>query len=125
MEPKKVLRVTNSKRLTPEEAAEARKRRDLVQMDKDEILAEGRAALAEKRKREAAAKATITFGQKIRAAREGRGLSQAELAMRASVSQAHLSFLEQDQREPSLSIAALIARELEISLDELANSVAP
>ena len=31
----------------------------------------------------------------------------------------------QDQREPSLSIAARIARELEIPLDDLASSVAP
>jgi transcriptional regulator with XRE-family HTH domain len=48
----------------------------------------------------------------IRAAREARGLTQADL-----------SYLEQDQREPSLSIAARIARELEIPLDELASHV--
>jgi len=32
-------------------------------------------------------------------------------------------YLEQDQREPSLSIAARIARELEIPLDDLASAV--
>jgi transcriptional regulator with XRE-family HTH domain len=35
----------------------------------------------------------------------------------------YLSYLEQDQREPSLSIAARIARELEIPLDELASAL--
>jgi transcriptional regulator with XRE-family HTH domain len=34
-----------------------------------------------------------------------------------------LSYLEQDQREPSLSIAARLARELQIPLDELARAV--
>jgi len=64
-----------------------------------------------------------TLGQKIRAAREAHGLTQAELAARAHVAQAYLSYLEQDQREPSLSIAARIARELDIPLDELASTL--
>jgi transcriptional regulator with XRE-family HTH domain len=64
-----------------------------------------------------------TLGQKIRAAREAHGLTQAELAARANVAQAYVSCLDQDQREPSLTIAARIARELEIPLDELANTL--
>jgi DNA-binding XRE family transcriptional regulator len=120
---KKVRRVINTRRLTADEASEARRLRELVEKDKEEILAEGRRLLAEKRQRKAAAQGSATLGQKIRAARELRGLTQAELAVRASVAQAYLSYLEQDQREPSLSIAARIARELNIPLDELASAV--
>jgi DNA-binding XRE family transcriptional regulator len=90
---------------------------------KDEIIAEGRAYLAEKRRHQAAAQGGATLGQMIRAAREARGLTQADLAVRTHVAQAYLSYLEQDQREPSLSIAARIARELEIPLDDLASTV--
>jgi transcriptional regulator with XRE-family HTH domain len=79
--------------------------------------------LADKRRRQAAAQGAASLGQMNRAAREARGLTQADLAARARVAQAYLSYLEQDQREPSLSIAARIARELEIPLDELASRV--
>lgn len=101
-----------------------RRLRQLAADDKEEIVATGRRLLAEKRQREAAAAGAETLGQKIRAAREAHGLTQAELASRARVAQAYLSYLEQDQREPSLSIAARIARELEIPLEELANAAA-
>lgn len=123
MPSKKLQRVTAA-RLTKKEAAEARRLRNLAAKDKDEILATGRKLLAEKRRRQALAAGAVTLGQKIRAAREARGITQADLAARARVAQAYLSYLEQDQREPSLSIAARIARELEIPLDELASSVA-
>jgi putative transcriptional regulator len=74
---------------------------------------------------DAADRGIATLGQKIRAAREARGFTQAELAARAHVAQAYLSYLEHDQHEPSLSIAARISRELEISLEGLANTVEP
>lgn len=125
MPPKKVKRITNPRKLTVDEAAEMRRLRELVEKDKDDIIAQGRKVLAEKRQRQASAQGTITLGQKIRAAREARGLTQAELAARAQVAQGYLSYLEQDQREPSLSIAARIARELDVPLDELASAVAP
>jgi DNA-binding XRE family transcriptional regulator len=124
MPSKQIRRVTNSRSLTADEAAEARRLRELVETDKKEILAEGREFLAEKRRHEAAAHGAATLGQTIRTAREAHGLTQADLAARAHVAQAYLSYLEQDQREPSLSIAARIARELEIPLDELASTVA-
>jgi ribosome-binding protein aMBF1 (putative translation factor) len=122
---KKVRRINNPRPLTAEEAAEARRLRELVDKDKEEIRAEGRALLAKKRGQQAAAQGVSTLGQTIRAAREARGWTQAELATRALVAQAYLSYLEQDQREPSLSIAARIARELDIPLDELASAVMP
>jgi HTH-type transcriptional regulator/antitoxin HipB len=123
MPSKKVRRVVTSHQLNAEEAADARRLRELVEKDKDEIIAEGRAFLAERRQRQASAHGGATLGQTIRAAREARGLTQADLAARAHVAQAYLSYLEQDQREPSLSIAARIARELEIKLDDLAITV--
>jgi HTH-type transcriptional regulator/antitoxin HipB len=123
MAPKKIRRITNPRKLTAAEAAEARRLRELAAKDKDEILAEGRRLLAEKRRSQAAVQGVATLGQKIRAAREARGLTQADLASRARVTQAYLSYLEQDQREPSLSIAFRIARELDIPLDELASAV--
>jgi DNA-binding XRE family transcriptional regulator len=123
MTPKKLRRVTNSQKLSAAEAAKSRHLRELVETDKDEIIAEGRRLLSEKRRRAAAARGVATLGQTIRAAREAHGLTQAELAARADVAQAYLSYLEQDQREPSLSIAARIARELEIPLDDLANTL--
>jgi ribosome-binding protein aMBF1 (putative translation factor) len=123
MPSKKVHRVITPRKLTEDEAAGARRLRELVEKDKDEILAEGRRLLAEKRRHHAAAEGARTLGQMIRAAREARGLTQADLAARAHVAQAYLSYLEQDQREPSLSIAARIARELEVPLDQLASTV--
>jgi DNA-binding XRE family transcriptional regulator len=123
MPSKKIRRVVTSHELNADEVAEARRRRELVEKDKDEIIAEGRAFLAEKRRHQSSARGGATLGQTIRAARETRGLTQAELAALAQVAQAYLSYLEQDQREPSLSIAARIARELEITLDDLASTV--
>jgi ribosome-binding protein aMBF1 (putative translation factor) len=120
MEPRKIRRVVNASILTPEEVGRARRLRELVEQDKPEIIAEGRRLLAAKRHRQAADRGSITLGQQIRQARESFGLSQAQLAERARVSQAYLSYLEQDQREPTLSIAARLARELGIPLDQLA-----
>ena len=125
MAAKQVRRITNAHKLTTGEAAEARRVRELVEKDKDEIVAEGRRILAEKLRHQAAERGAATLGQTIRAAREAHGLTQADLAARARVAQAYLSYLEQDQREPSLSIAARIARELEIPLDALASTLLP
>jgi len=41
------------------------------------------------------------------------------LAAEAGISQSYLSQLEQDEREPTLSIALRLAHALDISLDEL------
>jgi DNA-binding XRE family transcriptional regulator len=120
MKPRKTRRVVNTRKLTPDEAARARRLRELVEQDRPEIIAEGRRLLAAKRQRRAAERRIATLGQQIRKARESLGLSQAELAERAHVSQAYLSYLEQDQREPTLSIAARLARTLDIPLDQLA-----
>lgn len=122
MSRKQANRVVNPRKLTDEEAAEVLRLRELVERDKEEIIAQGRELLAEKRRREAAARGTATLGQKLRAAREACGLTQAELADRAGVGAEYVSHAELDQREPSLSAAARIARELGIPLDELASA---
>lgn len=122
-EKKQIRRVVNPRRLTPGEASEYRRLREQVEKDKPEILAEGRRWLAEKRRGQAAAAGATTLGQKIRSARESRGWTQAELARRAKLTQAYLSYLEADEREPSLSIAARLSQELNIPLDELALSI--
>ena len=49
MPAKQVRRITNPHKLTAEEADETRLLRELVEKDKEEILAEGRRFLAEKR----------------------------------------------------------------------------
>ena len=120
MPSKNIRRVVASQPLGANDAAEADRVRDLIAIDRDDIIAEGRVFLAEKRRQTVAAHGAVTIGQTIRAARETRGLTQDELAARARVAQAYLSYLEQDQCEPSLSIAARIARELEIALEVLA-----
>lgn len=123
MAARRIRRVVNTQKLTPDQAAEYRRLRDLVERDKPEIMAEGRRLLAAKRQHEAATIGTTTLGQKIRQAREARGWSQMELAKRAKLTQAYLSYLEADERQPSLAIAARLSRVLEIPLDELALAV--
>ena len=51
MQVKKVRRITNSRKLTADEAAEARRLRALVEKDKNVICTLGRRFLAEKRRR--------------------------------------------------------------------------
>jgi hypothetical protein len=51
MTAKNLHRVNNPRKLTADEAAAARHLRQIVEKDKDEIHAEGRRLLAEKRRR--------------------------------------------------------------------------
>ena len=60
-----------------------------------------------------------TLGARIRELREAAGLSQSALAEAAQVGQSHLSRIEKDEREPSLSIAARLAKALGVTLDSL------
>jgi transcriptional regulator with XRE-family HTH domain len=80
--------------------------------------------MAAKRRGDAKRSGTPTLGQRIRAAREALGESQVNLAAAAGISQGYLSQLETDEREPTLSIAARLARALGMSLDELASGAA-
>jgi ribosome-binding protein aMBF1 (putative translation factor) len=80
MTSKNVRRVVNTRKLTSDEAAEARRLRDAVEKDKAEIVAEGHRMLAERRRHQAVVEGASTLGQTIRAAREAHGLTQADLA---------------------------------------------
>lgn len=53
--PSKKVRRTNPRKLTADEADAARRLRELVEKDKDEIIAEGRRFLAEEDRRQAEA----------------------------------------------------------------------
>lgn len=114
-------RLTRERRLTPEEIERDRTIRESIEREKPEIDADIRRHMAEVRRARAAAARQPTVGQRIRAAREAHGWTQTSLAATASISQGYLSQLEQDEREPTLSIAARLARSLGLSLDELAS----
>lgn len=118
-------RATRSRHLTPEEAAKYKAIRGAVEAEKPEISARIRSQMAAKRKAAAHASGDQTLGQRIHAAREAIGESQVNVAASAGISQGYLSQLEQDEREPTLSIAVRLARALGVSLDELASGIAP
>jgi len=114
-------RITRKRRLTPEEAAKYDTIRRQVEEEKPEINTRIRARMAKARKVETSQIGGQTLGQRIRTARETLGQSQVSLAAEAGISQSYLSQLEQDEREPTLSIALRLAHALDISLDELAS----
>lgn len=114
-------RVTRQRRLTPEEAAKYNAIRQQIEQEKPEINARIRKRMADKQDAEASQPGHETLGQRIRTARESLGESQVNLAAAAGISQGYLSQLEQDEREPTLSIAARLAQVLGVSLDRLAS----
>jgi ribosome-binding protein aMBF1 (putative translation factor) len=116
-------RITRTRRLTLEEIEKDRRAREQIEHEKPEINAAIRRRMAEIRQAKSAGQGEQTLGQRIRTAREAAGLSQVNLAAAANISQGYLSQLELDEREPTLPIAARIARALGMSLDELAASV--
>lgn len=59
------------------------------------------------------------LGQRIRAARDIRGLSQEELAARAKINNSFLSQLERGLKAPSLKTLDAIARSLEVPISQL------
>jgi transcriptional regulator with XRE-family HTH domain len=63
--------------------------------------------------------AVIEVGSRIRALREGMGLSLRDLAERSGVSAPMLSQVERGETSPTLAVAAKIASGLELSLSQL------
>jgi ribosome-binding protein aMBF1 (putative translation factor) len=112
--------VTRPRRLTAEEAGAYDEVRQQIAAERPQITARIRHDLADRRRSEAHTAGVPTLGQRLRAEREARGLSQVSLAAEARISQGYLSQIEQDLREPTLSIAARLAAALRISLDDLA-----
>lgn len=56
----------------------------------------------------------LNLGAAIRACRETRKYSQADLARKSGISVSHLCLLEKDKREPSLSAVEAIAGALQL-----------
>jgi transcriptional regulator with XRE-family HTH domain len=63
--------------------------------------------------------ATVEVGARVRALREGMGLSLRDLAERSGVSAPMLSQVERGETSPTLAVAARIAAGLELSLSQL------
>ncbi len=61
-----------------------------------------------------------SMGEKLQRLRDAAGLSQAALARAVGVPVTTLRNWEQDRRMPRLDTAAVLARELGVSLDQLA-----
>jgi quercetin dioxygenase-like cupin family protein len=61
----------------------------------------------------------VEVGQRVRALREGMGLSLRDLAERSGVSAPMLSQVERGETSPTLSVAGKIASGLELSLSQL------
>lgn len=104
--------------------ARGRRRNKPMALEKPQIDAMIRDRLAASRKAKAVTAGDVTLGQRLRGAREAHHQTQVQLAAAAGISQGYLSQLEQDEREPTLSIAARLADALGISLDDLAAGAA-
>lgn len=63
--------------------------------------------------------ALLDGGNPIRVWREHRGLSQAELAIRAGISASYLSQLESGKRDGTMEVLATLATVLNLTLDDL------
>lgn len=62
---------------------------------------------------------TIRLGNRLKAARTERGLTQAELALRAGVSRKTINTIENAVFVPSTLLALTLARELGLKVEEL------
>lgn len=61
----------------------------------------------------------MTFGQRMRKAREEKGLTQKDLADLLFLGESTISFYESDKREPKFDVLNKISETLEISVDYL------
>lgn len=66
----------------------------------------------------------VTLGQRIRQARDARGISQERLAIELGVSWSTVNRYERDKNQPSVNRLRLIAEVLEIPIAELLEAVA-
>ncbi len=62
--------------------------------------------------------ASFNFGQRIRALRVQRGLSQEELALRAGITPAYLGMVERGEKNPTLLTVEKVCNALGISLEQ-------
>lgn len=66
-----------------------------------------------------AREASVSFGERLQALREQRGLTQSELGKRAGMAAASVSHFETGQRSPSLDSLVKLADALEVTTDAL------
>lgn len=59
-------------------------------------------------------------GPAIRAIRQGQGMQQAELAVRASISRSHMNKIESGAESPKIETAVRIAQALGVHIDAIA-----
>ena len=59
------------------------------------------------------------LGERLKKAREATGMTQAEVARELGLSQAAYSYIENDEKNPSLPVAKRLATVLNTSLDYL------
>lgn len=68
-------------------------------------------------------KLVAAFAKVLKDRRKAAGLSQEELAFRADLSMSYISLLETKNRQPTLTVMDVLARELGLSLSELVDEV--
>jgi transcriptional regulator with XRE-family HTH domain len=59
------------------------------------------------------------FGRKVREIREGKGLSQGDIARKLKLHRSYVSSIERGVRNPSLGVVEKVAKALGVSTDEL------
>lgn len=63
------------------------------------------------------------FAKVLKERRKAAGLSQEELAFRTDLSMSYMSLLETRNRQPTLTVMAALAKELGVTLSELAQQI--
>ena len=61
----------------------------------------------------------MNLGRAIKLCRSQKGMTQSELAKRSGISLAYLSVIEQNKRDPTMSVVESIARSLSVPLNIL------
>ncbi len=111
-----VRQITRNRKLTPEEAEEYHKIREDIEMEKPEIIVK-----AQQARREARCKQLAAVMQSLKAAREAKGLSLADVYERTGIDRSALSKLENVANEnPTietlLRYAEIVGKRLEIQV---------
>ena len=108
--------ITRDRKLTPEEAATYRKIREEVELEKPEIIAK-----AQQARRETRRKQLVAVMQELKAAREAKGLSLADVYQQTGIDRSALSKLENVTNdnptlETLLRYAEVVGKRLEIQV---------
>jgi transcriptional regulator with XRE-family HTH domain len=67
----------------------------------------------------------MTFGEKLKAMREERGLSLRDLSKSSGLFMSHIQYLENDARTPNENTLRRLARGLDISPEEFVDEHSP